>query len=85
MISEIEINKGIFTISNEEYHSSHGISRSGIVEFKNCPKKYWHKYINIDYIEPAKTKALIFGNAFHTAILEPDEFNKRYIIKPEER
>lgn len=77
--------KGIFTITNEEYHSSPGISRSGIVEFKNCPKKYWHKYINPDYIEPTKTKALVFGNAFHTVILEPDEFNNRYIIKPEER
>ena len=85
MIAYTQYNPGIYSISNEEYHSSSGISRSGIVEFKHCPKKFWNKYLNPYYIKPEPTKALNFGNAFHTAILEPHEYDNRYISKPDEK
>lgn len=85
MIDKITYNPGIYNITNEEYHGSAGISRSGIVEFKKCPKKFWNKYINPDYIPEQQSKSLIFGNAFHTAILEPNEFESRYIAKPEDK
>lgn len=85
MIAYTQYNPGIYSISNEEYHSSNGISRSGIVEFKHCPKKFWNKYLNPYYIKHEPTKSLTFGNAFHTAILEPNEFDQRYITKPEDK
>lgn len=85
MITNTIYKPGIYTISNEEYHSSSGISRSAMVEFKHCPKKFWNKYINPHYIKPEPTKSLNFGNAFHTAILEPNEFDLRYITKPEDK
>lgn len=76
------MNPGICNISNEEYHSSKGISRSGLMLFRKSPLHYWHRYIN-PLREPQKqTDAMVFGSALHTAILEPIEFEKRYAIKP---
>lgn len=73
---------GIYDISNNEYHSSPGISRSGIMLLKRSPKHFWHKYIN-PLREPEKsTAAKTFGNAVHTAILEPHLFFDQYCIIP---
>lgn len=48
--------------------------------FARSPRHYlWAKN---NKIEP--TEAMIFGNALHTYILEPDEFVKRYTTLPED-
>lgn len=77
---------GIYDISIEDYHNGEGISRSGLMHFGKSPLHYWHNQINPDR-EPVrqddivtKAGALGFGNALHTMILEPDEFDKRYMI-----
>ncbi len=80
------MNPGVHDITIEQYHSGPGISRSGIEEFRRSPLHYWHKYINPE--RPVREKseittkrdALEFGNAFHTYILEPEEFEKRYMV-----
>lgn len=69
---------GMVDITNEQYHSSAGISRSGIVEFRDCPKKYWHRYLNPNYKPKESTKEMIFGTAFHSLILEPAKFETDY-------
>ncbi len=71
---------GLYDISNEEYHASAGISRSGILEFKKSPKHFWHKYINPAYVSKPATPALLFGSAVHCYILEPEKFRKEYFI-----
>lgn len=72
---------GIYTdITNEQYHSSEGISRSGIMAFRKSPMHYWHDYINPDRSARESTQAMIFGNAVHTFILEPKEFLNRYKV-----
>lgn len=72
---------GVYDISNEEYHASAGISRSGLCEFKSSPLDYWDKYINPLKEKKESTKDMRIGNALHTLVLEPDLFEKEYIIK----
>jgi exodeoxyribonuclease VIII len=85
MIERKSYKPGIYTITNDEYHSSAGISRSGIMEFKRSPKHFWHKYINNVYKDESKSKALEFGSLLHPLILESERFEKEYVIKPEKR
>lgn len=80
------MNPGIHNISIEQYHSGPGISRSGLELFRRSPLHYWHEYLNPEreqHVAPeviTKANALEFGNAFHTYVLEPEEFNKRYMV-----
>jgi len=74
---------GIFTkdeISIEMYHSADcpGISKSGLDLIAKYPALYKHR--RIDHVEAAiETAAFKFGNAVHTAILEPELFEEKYI------
>lgn len=82
MLSYTHLENGIHDYSNEQYHSSPGISRSTIMEFKKSPRHYWHKYINPNYVKPEQTPAMNFGSAMHTFILEHNHFFNRYVIAP---
>lgn len=74
-------------LSNEAYHSDpESISRSGLMAFKKSPSYYWNTYLNPDRPSREKsTDAAIFGNAFHTIVLEPSQFDNRYAVLPETR
>lgn len=68
-----ELNGMYLGVSNSDYHSSPGISKSGLdmvnrspAHFKYAPKK-----------EP--TAAMRIGTAVHTAILEPNIFKTEYM------
>lgn len=80
--SEKTINPGIYSLSSNAYHQGPGISRSGLMEFKRSPYHYCYKYISPDYKSESATPAQILGNALHTYVLEPDEFEKRYFVIP---
>ncbi len=81
----IIMNPGVYDISNDEYHASEGISRSAIMAFKKAPLHFWHRYINPNYVKPEQSTDMVFGNALHTALLEPDKLETDYIIKPENK
>lgn len=60
--------------SNKEYHSkTEFISASGIKRLKQSPLHF------IDY-KPEETEAMFFGSAYHTFILEPDQFKSEYFV-----
>lgn len=77
---------GVHDITIEQYHSGPGISRSGLELFRRSPLHYWHKYLNPKKPTEENSEittrrdALQFGNAFHTYVLEREEFDKRYMI-----
>lgn len=74
---------GIYNnISNEAYHQGPGISRSALMEFRKSPYHYWYKYKNRDYVEEPSTSTQVFGNAFHSFILEPQKFASQFYILP---
>ena len=67
-------------ISNDDYHSGPGISKSGLDMIRKSPAAYaWQKVAPVDN---EKMKALDFGTAFHCLLLEPHDFDSRYVIEP---
>lgn len=81
-VSKRSMEPGIYDISNDVYHQGPGISRSALMEFKRSPHHYWYKYLNPYYVPESATPAQIFGNALHTFILEPKEFEIQFFILP---
>jgi len=71
---------GEYDIDNKVYHDSAGISRSGIGELKKSPMHYWQAYLAKNRIRKPDTKAMIFGDAVHTKILEPELFDQRFAV-----
>ena len=71
------MNPGIYTIdqlTNEQYHTSDGVSNSGLklilrspAHFKNRPKY-------------TGTRPMEIGSAIHCAVLEPDRYKADYVV-----
>lgn len=73
-------------MTNEEYHSdTSAISKSGTDKIESSPLDYWYHYLRekpADELQNEPTKAMLFGTALHTAVLEPHIFDKQYIVMP---
>lgn len=67
---------GAFEIPGEVYHAAPGLSKSGLDDVAECPAVYAYRRAHPE--EP--TDEMDFGNAVHTAILEPDKFADRYAV-----
>ena len=75
------VEPGIYPeMSNEEYHASEGISKSGISLILESPLKYKSRYI--DLIGQETTPAMVMGSATHTAVFEPEKFDAEYAVCP---
>lgn len=70
-------------LSNHDYHSGAGVSSSGIRIFKTLPLAYWGAYLSPDRPPREETASQKFGTAFHAAMLEPDLYEKTYVVPPE--
>lgn len=79
------MNPGIYpNLSNEEYHNhKESISRSAIMDYLESPYLYWAKHVNPNRPPKESTKAMEFGNAFHSFVLEKHLFFNEYIVEPE--
>lgn len=64
--------------SIQDYHKSTAINRSRLFRVSKSPE--WFRYCEDN--PPEKTRALVVGNAFHSLVLEPNEFEKRYAVIP---
>ncbi len=70
------MNTGIYTrdqLSNEQYHSSEGISNSGLTLIDRSPSHF-----KASRSEP--TRAMEIGTAIHCAILEPEIYQRDYRV-----
>lgn len=64
----------------EEYHAGPGVSKSQLDQIAESPATYiWAKNAPVDV---EKTKPFDIGKAIHCLLLEPDEFESRFIIAP---
>jgi len=63
----------IIKITDEEYFANPAVNKSLLARI-NCPKKA--------RLPMPDTKALLEGRVIHCAVLEPDEFDARYIVSP---
>ncbi len=75
------MNPGIYhDISNEDYHAGDGVSKSQLDMIAVDPSLLpWQKAAPVD---TEKLQALDMGSALHCLILEPEEFDKRFVKEP---
>ena len=67
------------TMSNAEYRKKEGISASDLKMMMKSMAKW--KYFQ-DNPEDGDTEAFLFGRAYHKLMLEPDDFDKEFIVSP---
>ena len=86
MIEKIErtvYKDGFHNLTNEEYHSSSGYSRSQLMHLQKTPYHFWYEIISGEAVRKEPSAAFILGNLVHTLVLEPETFKERYAIYPE--
>lgn len=72
------------TDENELYHQDTSrISKSKLDIIETSPLHYWAKFLNPNRKQEPDKAWGVLGNAFHTAVLEPSKFDKRYIVIPD--
>ena len=78
----LSVSSGVYhDITNEEYHAGPGVSKSQLDDIAISPAVYqWRKHAPVD---EEKLTALDMGTALHCLLLEPDEFETRFIIATE--
>ena len=71
---------GLVEMTNDEYHSAPGISKShlDLISGKSA-LHYWQRYINPDREPEDPTPAKLMGTAIHIAILEPDLLHEHVV------
>lgn len=67
-------------LSNEAYHADKKALSSTVLSYCNPPAKY--KAWVDGRIPRTESDALAFGSAYHTLILEPEKFEKEYVVMP---
>lgn len=65
-------------MTNKEYRKADGISRSDLFKIKRSPLHFKYEMEN----PPEPTPALIFGQALHKYILEPEGFWNEFAVAP---
>ena len=66
-------------IPAEEYHKDKNVvGHSALVELLKSPKRYQSSLFEGRVV----TEAMEFGTAFHMRVLEPEIFEKTYVVKP---
>lgn len=69
-------------LSDKDYWSLEAINASSLKTFINDPIEYQNRYIK-KTLQYKKSDALDFGSALHCKILEPEDFENRFVVKPE--
>ena len=83
-MSPLDLTPGIHQIPEVDYHSLTAISRSDLKLYDRSPAHYYAARLDPNRVEKEPTPALIAGRILHCAILEPKEFNSRFVVVPED-
>ena len=79
-IEHIEYGDGVWpSFPEEEYHAHHRISKHDLDKIAITPAHFVYQKLNRVQSDSA---ALEFGRHFHDAVLRPDLFKTKYIVKP---
>ena len=69
---------GLHSISNEDYHNDPAISASHLHAAARSPKTYYKRYVDPKAPLSSPTAAMQLGTLVHSAVLEPEDFARRY-------
>lgn len=69
-------------LSNEDYHAHPALGSTGLRRFFVSPAHYWADFIDPVREQKKPTAAQDLGSAIHCAVLEPSQFEKRYLVIP---
>lgn len=68
-------------LTASEYFAAHGLSNSGLKDLAISPLRYWYRHVNPKRTPDEPTPEMQFGSALHAAVLEPNEFDHRYVCR----
>jgi hypothetical protein len=72
-------------VSNAEYHADSAISASHLHAISRSPFTYYKRFIDPKRPAPEPSPAMRLGTFVHTAVLEPDDLDRRYAISSARR
>jgi exodeoxyribonuclease VIII len=67
----------------DKYHADPAVSNSMLSAMDKSPAHCWALYLDPNRPERKATPSMLAGTLAHTAILEPEQFGARYIVKPD--
>lgn len=70
-------------IEIDTYHAGPGISNSGLGDIAQSPFHFWSRHLDPRRPPRPQTQPQEDGQVAHCAILEPDQFNERYVVGPD--
>lgn len=71
---------GEVVLTNDEYHSGPGVSKSKLDAIAVSGLNYWDQYINPDREEQEFKHCFAVGDGTHKLVLEPGTFEKTYAV-----
>jgi len=69
--------KGMVEITNDEYHSSIGYSKSALITYRDSPNKFYKEYI-LKQKELKESDDFLLGQLVHMLLLEFDKVEETY-------
>jgi exodeoxyribonuclease VIII len=73
-----------YDLSNQDYHAGPGISKSGLDAIAKSPAHYYSRYLDpARPAAPEPTPSMKTGTLAHCVILESEQFENRYLVRPE--
>jgi len=79
----LDLKPGTYSIDEDEYHKLTTFSNTDLKLIDRSPAHYYEaSNLNPEHKEKEPTDAQIAGRILHCAILEPDQFDSRFVVVP---